>query len=223
MCKFILLRASYRAVGKFSQPASRSFRENDLLNRAGDTFPADEPHLRVTKAPFARSCECIRHIVYIFREVIPPLFLFAVYLCIFVRGSPGEGFAGVTHSQYVLFIASRLLRAGGGGEDIGMKGLSTHPPCTFISLDSSLPRIRNQPPERSCYAEIKSQPASARRGENEEKERKENRAEWDGEEEGADKTETKTGEVGREKREMEDDEGRREGGGRRGEGRKARA
>lgn len=45
-----------------------------------------------------------------------------------------------------------------------------HPPCTFISLGSSLSRIRNQPPERSCYAEIKSQPASD--GERE-KERKE--------------------------------------------------
>ncbi|KYQ54235.1 hypothetical protein ALC60_06779 [Trachymyrmex zeteki] len=33
----------------------------------------------------------------------------------------------------------------------------THPPCTFISLDSSLSCIRNQPPERSCYTEIKSQ------------------------------------------------------------------
>lgn len=35
-----------------------------------------------------------------------------------------------------------------------------HPPCTFISLGSSLSRIRNQPSERSCYAEIKSQPTS---------------------------------------------------------------
>jgi len=47
--------------------------------------------------------------------------------------------------------------SGGGG-----RPLLTHPPCTFISLGSSPSRIRNQPPERSCYTEIKSQPSTSR-------------------------------------------------------------
>lgn len=58
--------------------------------------------------------------------------------------------------------------------------LLAHPPCTFISLGSSPSRIRNQPPERSCYTEIKSQPSATagrreggRRGEEEPEEEEE--------------------------------------------------
>jgi len=58
----------------------------------------------------------------------------------------------------------------------GGRPLLTHPPCTFISLGSSPSRIRNQPPERSCYTEIKSQPSTStlerERGERREEEKR---------------------------------------------------
>jgi len=59
--------------------------------------------------------------------------------------------------------------SGGGGE----RPLLTHPPCTFISLGSSPSRIRNQPPERSCYSEIKSQPSTSEEEKKEERKRRE--------------------------------------------------
>lgn len=62
---------------------------------------------------------------------------------------------------YVLFITFAVEGNGGGlprGRGRGWKGrFGPSPPCTFISLGWSLSRIRNQPAERSCYAEIKSQ------------------------------------------------------------------
>lgn len=48
------------------------------------------------------------------------------------------------------------------GVDGGIFGPS--PACTFISLRSSLSRIRNQPTERSCYPEIKSQSRTTEEG-----------------------------------------------------------
>lgn len=90
----------------------------------------------------------------IFREVIPPPSFFLR------TWKSTEVLSG--YIQYVLFIASRLFRAGGKERTLGWWA-PTYPPCTFISLGSSLSRIRNQPPERSCYTKIKSQPARKRR------------------------------------------------------------
>lgn len=106
----------------------------------------------------------------IFREVIPPPSFFPR------TWKPTEVLSG--YIQYVLFIASRLFRAGGKERTLGWWA-PTYPPCTFISLGSSLSRIRNQPPERSCYTEIKSQPASSgeKEKEKEEEEQEEDEAE----------------------------------------------
>lgn len=70
-----------------------------------------------------------------------------------------RGFAGL-HSVRLIYCLSSLPRALCPRWRAPRWMVPAHPPCTFISLGSSLSRIRNQPPERSCYAEIKSQPPS---------------------------------------------------------------
>lgn len=92
--------------------------KKDLLRKdnARDTFSIDNLYLQTTEAPFVCNCDyaqtCIHTFMYVFRKVIP-LFLLRR------KWKLGEVLLG--YIQYVLFIASRLFRAG-GGEDIEVEG-----------------------------------------------------------------------------------------------------
>ncbi|KYM78951.1 hypothetical protein ALC53_10505, partial [Atta colombica] len=62
-----------------------------------------------------------------------------------------------------LYLLSLEFRLDGVGRHLRSRGFPLHPPCTFISLTSSLSCIHNQPPERSCYTESQLQQCERKR------------------------------------------------------------
>jgi len=158
-------------LGKF-----KTVLKTDFVRQCGrGTFPMDDPHSQPIEAALYLTIPTSTYTfiyIYIYIYIYKKLYL-SLFSLAYVE--TWRGFAAL-HSLRLIYCLSSLPYR---GEDIGVFPL--HPPCTFISLTSSLSCIHNQPPERSCYTESQLQQCERkrRRKKNEKKEKKEEKEKRD--------------------------------------------
>ena len=138
-------------LGKF-----KTVLKTDFVRHCGrGTFPMDDPHSQPIEAALYLTIPTSTYtFIYIYIYIYNKLYL-SLFSLAYVE--TWRGFAAL-HSLRLIYCLSSLPYR---GEDIGVFPL--HPPCTFISLTSSLSCIHNQPPERSCYTESQLQQCERKR------------------------------------------------------------